>query len=59
MTIESLANKAQAAVKLGDALGKTDQEIRNDVIAALGDVPPADVKAVHAHIAQAVTDDEL
>lgn len=59
MTIESLANKVESAVKVGDALGKTDQEIRNDVITALGDTPPADVKAVHAHIAQSVIDDEL
>jgi len=59
MTIESLANKAQSAVKLGDALGKTKQEIHADVIAALGDAPLADAKAVHAHIAQSVIDDEL
>lgn len=59
MAIQRLAAKVDSVVKAGDALGKTEDEIRADVIAALGDTPPADVKAVHAHLAQSVIDDEL
>ncbi|WP_328545486.1 hypothetical protein [Streptomyces europaeiscabiei] len=57
MSIPEIANKAQCAVKLGDALGKSDREIRDDVLAIVGHLPVDQVKAVVDHITDSVAAD--
>jgi hypothetical protein len=57
MSIEKIADKVQFAVKAGDALGKSDQEIRDDVRAIVGHLPVGGLDAVHAHIADSVARD--
>jgi hypothetical protein len=56
--LSKLADQAQAAVRLGDALGKTDDEIRADVHAIIGHLPEPQLEAV-TRIVAADTGDDL
>ena len=57
MTIKKIADEVEAAVKLADALGKSEDDVRAAVGEVVAGLPAADVKAVHAHVAQSVADD--
>ncbi len=55
--IAQLADKVQSAVKAGDALGKTEKEIHDDVFAAVGHLPVAVLDAIGQHITESVARD--
>jgi len=57
MSIPEIANKVQCAVKLGDALGKTDREIHDDVRAIVADLSFGQLDELHDHIAASVAAD--
>lgn len=59
MTIPELADKVQSAVKLGDALGKPEQEIRDDVRAIVGGLSFGQLDQLHEHITATVAADNL
>lgn len=56
-TIAELADKVQTVVRTGDALGKTDQEIQNDLRNTVGILPLAVIDAIGEHITEAVARD--
>ena len=56
-TIPELADKVQSAVKLGDALGKTEQEIHADVHSLVGHLPVAVLDEIGQHITATVAAD--
>lgn len=57
MNIKKIAEKAEGAVRVGDALGKSDDEIKREVHGVIGHLSVADMDAVVAHIADSDTHD--
>lgn len=51
MTLSQLADQVTGTVRLGDALGKSNQQIHEEVHAILGHLPLSQVEAVHRLIA--------
>jgi hypothetical protein len=58
MSIKNLVDQVEATVKLGTALGRTGAQIAADVTAIVGDLPPADAKAVHARLADDIANQD-
>ncbi|MFE9391680.1 hypothetical protein [Streptomyces sp. NPDC006784] len=54
MTLSKLADQVQSAVRLGDAIGKTEDEIHADVHAIVGHLPQADLDAIQRIVADDV-----
>lgn len=59
MSIREIADQVESAVKLGDALGKSEQEIHDDVHGIVGHLPTDQIEAVKAHIVDSVARDNL
>lgn len=57
MTISEIAEQVQSAVRVGDALGKTDTQIRADVHDIVGHLSFGEMDQVRAHIASSVDAD--
>jgi hypothetical protein len=59
MSIPEIADQVESVVKLGDALGKSEQEIHDDVHGIVGHLPVDQIAAVQAHIVDSVARDSL
>jgi hypothetical protein len=57
VSIKEIAEQVQSAVRLADALGKPQTEVRDAVRKVVDGLPIADLKAVEAQIAESVTND--
>jgi hypothetical protein len=57
MTIPEIADQVRDAVHAGVDLGKTFQQLDDDIRTVLEGMPYADMKAVHAHIEQSAPND--
>jgi hypothetical protein len=57
MSVKEIAEQVESAVKVGDALGKSQAEIHDDVRGIVGHLPVDQIDAVHAHIADSVARD--
>jgi hypothetical protein len=59
MSIPEIADQVESAVKVGDALGKSEQEIHDDVRGIVGHLPVDQIDAVRTHIADSVARDNF
>lgn len=57
MSIREIADQVESVVKLGDALGKSEQEIHDDVHGIVGHLPVGQIEAVKAHVADSIARD--
>lgn len=57
MSIPEIAEQVQSAVKVGDALGKSEAEIHDDVHAIVGDLSFGQLDEVRDHITASVATD--
>lgn len=57
MSIPEIAEQVQSAVKVGDALGKSEAEVRDDVHAIVGGLSFGQLDEVRDHIAATVAAD--
>jgi len=57
--MQKIAVQVESAVRLGDALGKSDAEIRAEVTALVGHLPVSELEAVRQCISDANARDQI